>query len=229
MHASPTILSLWAADLRRLGLQCALGLGLGLCAALALCLLAGLYPWYEDQHPALALIGLTFSLPLGAVSGATAKPPRHALARAVFAGLGLGCALAATSGYFIESTSWFCAAALLGAALSALMPRAGGVGASALWLLLCALPFFYERLAQTPLGGVSFTWASGGCPWLGFARDVFEVDPLRLSVLYLGQWSALSGIQTPEYLAARELWLLAALAMGAVLALKAWRGAPRTA
>jgi hypothetical protein len=56
-----------------------------------------------------------------------------------------------------------------------------------------------------------------GCPWLGFAQDAIGGDPLRRSVIYLGQWSSLGDQPALGLLTAAELWSMAALSLAASL------------
>lgn len=213
--------AMFAADILALVMQGAIGLGVGAAAGIVLCLLAGLYPWFSNDSEALGLIGLTLALPLGAAAGKPggAKPAaRASLLRGLCSGLGLALALTAWGEYLGAALSWFGAAALLGAGLASLSRNGAAAGvACLLWLTLCALPFFYDKLAMTPLGGASELGASRLNPWLGFAQTALATDPLRRTVLYFGHWTELSSAPAQGFLSATQLWSLAALAMAAGL------------
>ncbi len=213
-------LPLYLADLRKLGVQCVVGLVTGIAAAAALQMISGLYFWFEDQQQALGLIALTLALPLGAACGGIG---RAALLRGLCAGAGLALGCAATGGFLVQAISWFGAAALLGAALTGISRRAA-LPVSLGWMVLCALPFFFERLEAFPLGGHTREWSAQESPWLGFAQHVFEADPLHKTFLYFNQLSALSSATSIDPIDASRLWLLALLAMAGAL-FRAWKPA----
>lgn len=207
------LVPLYLADARQTALHAALGLGAGIMAAAVLQMTCGLYFWFADQNQALGLITLTLALPVGVACGGHS---RHALARGLFAGLGLALGVASMGGFFVQAASWFSAASLLGAALCGLSRRAA-LPASLLWLAACALPFFYERLEGLPLGGNAREWSAQESPWLGFAQHVFETDPLHKTFLYFNQLSGLSSAAAIDPMDASRLWLLALLAMAGAL------------
>ncbi len=219
--------ALFGADMLALSRHGAIGLGVGAAAGIALCLIVGLYPWFSNDAEALGLIGLTLALPLGAAAGKTggANPSaRASLLRGLCSGLGLALALTAWGEYFGIALSWFGAAALLGAGLASLSRNGAAASvACLLWLTLCALPFFYDKLAMTPLGGASEVGASRLSPWLGFAQTALATDPLRRTLLYFGHWTELSGAPAQGFLSATQLWCLAVFAMVAGLARNAFK------
>lgn len=194
------------------------GLAAGLCAGLLVVLAAGLNPLAATDRPALALLAVTLSLPLGAVLARRPSDVRDA------GGLGLAALVAALllaasvslfePALFVRTASWCAAAALLGACVGS-VGRGAGVAVTALWLMLCGLPFFYWRLPF--LNSSAETWALQGCPWLGFAQDAVGGDPLRRPVLYLGHWSELSSATGLGMLEASTLWLAAVPAFAALI------------
>jgi hypothetical protein len=211
--AEPSLSSLYFADLRKLALQGLAGLAAGIAAAVALQMITGLYFWFEDQQQALGLIALTLALPLGAACGGVG---RAALLRGLCAGAGLALGCAASGGFLFQACSWFGAAALLGAALAGIS-RKTALPASLVWMILFALPFFYERLDAFPLGSNAREWSAQESPWLGFAQHVFLTDPLHKTFLYFNQLSALSSFTAIDPIDASRLWLLALVAMAGAL------------
>lgn len=194
------------------------GVALGAVIALLLCLAGGLNPLSAQDRPALALWSLCAALPMGAALGRPGLGARAAGLHCA-SGLAAGVTLATLvslgdPALWVRTASWCAAAALIGAAL-ATVARGGGMVACVLWLLLCALPFFSGKLGSMSesAGG----WALHGCPWLGFAKDALDPDPLRLPVLYLGQWSSLSDQPALGLLSAAELWLAGLLSLVAAL------------
>jgi hypothetical protein len=114
----------------------------------------------------------------------------------------------------MRSASWCVAAALIGVSIGAI-GRGSGVVATCIWLFLNGLPFFYERM---PIFESTLeAWALQGCPWLGFSADAFGGDPLRRPVLYLGQWTELSGSTGMGTLQASTLWLAAVPAFASLI------------
>jgi hypothetical protein len=210
---APRFLPLYVTDLKRLALAAVIGLGVGLGAAATLQMTCGLYFWFEEQTQALGLIALTLALPLGAACGGS---NRHTLARGLGAGLGLALGVALTSGFLTHAMSWYGAAALLGAAYCGIS-RKLALPVSLFWMTLCALPFFFEKLATTPVGRAAQDWGATGSPWLGFAQNVFITDPLHKTFLYFNQLSGLSNLTQNQPLDASSLWLLALLGMAAAL------------
>ena len=200
------------------------GLGYGLGAGLLVCLAAWLSPLAAGDRPVLALFAVTLSLPLGCVIARAPDSARTA------GGVGLaavlaGLALAATvslfePALFIRTASWCVAAMLLGSSIGA-ASRTAGVGATCFWLFLNGLPFFYDRMPvfETTME----SWALQACPWLGFSADAFGGDPLRRPVLYLGQWTELSGGTGIGTLQPATLWLAAVPAFAALLVSKIGR------
>lgn len=194
------------------------GLVLGAAVALLLCMAGGLSPLAALDRPALALWALCAALPMGAALGRPGLGVHSA---------GLHCASALAAGVvlatlvtlgdpalWLRAASWCGAAALVGGAL-ATVARGGGMVACVLWLALCALPFFSGKLGS--MSEPAKEWALHGCPWLGFAKDALDPDPLRLPVLYLGQWSSLSDQPALGLLSAAELWLAGLLSLAAAL------------
>jgi hypothetical protein len=200
------------------------GLAAGLGAGLLMVSAAGLNPLAASDRPALALLAVSISLPLGALLSRRPESVRDA------GGLGLAAVVAALllaasvclfePALFVRTASWCVAAALLGVSVGSI-GRGAGVAATAFWLLLCGLPFFYWKLPV--LGATAETWALQGCPWLGFAQDAIGGDPLRRPVLYLGHWSKLSDATGLGMLEASTLWLAAAPAFAALIA-ASWSG-----
>ena len=202
---------LWRAPVR--------GLLWGGGAGLAIVLLVGLNPFAGADRPALSLIAVTLSLPLG-VSVVRLPPNMREAGREALAALVSGLALAslvamAEPALWVRTASWCAAAALLGGCLALLLRHpAGGFLVTLGWLFMCGLPFFYDRLGLPALED----WALQGSPWLGFASDAFGGDPLRRSVIYMGQWSGLSSRPAEGLLQSWLIWLLGALALvGALL------------
>lgn len=185
-------------------------------ASLLLAFGAGLQPLAAADRPALALMAVTLSLPLGAFVSGRATTLRDAGERAgasLLAGVLLAaCFTLFEPALFARTAVWCGAAALLGGSLGALHTLAGFVAALG-WLLLCGLPFFVEKLP----GDLWRDYALHGCPWLGFSQDAFGGDPLRRSVLYLGHWSELRDEPAFNLLRAHTLWLTGALTLAATL------------
>lgn len=194
------------------------GLVAGLGAGLLVMLAAGLNPLAASDRPALALLAVTLSLPLGALLSRRPSSARDAgglgLAALVAALLLAACVSLFEPALFVRTASWCVAAALLGVSVGSI-GRGAGVAATAFWLLLCGLPFFYWKLPA--FTATAETWALQGCPWLGFAQDAVGGDPLRRPVLYLGHWSQLSGATGLGMLEASTLWLAAVPAFAALI------------
>lgn len=214
---------------QRDGLRAALrGGAAGMAAALLVCALLGLSPFAAADREALALAGVSIALPLGVIVAWPARAARQA-SNVALAALSAGGTLALGMAFgdvalLLRLAVWCAAAALLGAALAALSRNQWpGLAAAGLWLFLCGLPFFCGRMG--PLTSRMEDWALQGCPWLGFAQDALDTDPLRRPVLYLGKWSPLSDSPAGEFLTAGTLWVAAALAYAALLARA---GLPRT-
>lgn len=207
------LLPIYWTDLRETSLHAVIGLGVGVGTAALLQLSCGLYFWFEDQQQALGLIALTVALPLGAACGGNS---RAALARGLFAGTGLALGACITGGFLPAAISWCAAASLLGAALVGVSSRAA-VPASLAWWVLCALPFFFERLGAFGIGDAAREAASIESPWLGFAQHALKADPLHKTFIYFNQLSALSSAAAIEPIDASRLWAWAALAMAAAL------------
>jgi len=190
----------------------------GVCTGAALCLLGGLSPLAAADRPALALWAVCASLPLGAALG-TAEPDAGKAGLRAGAALVAGAMLALVAtvgdaGLLWRTASWCGAAALIGATLAG-VARAGGVLATLIWLALCGLPFFCGKLGE--YSTLAEGYALQVCPWLGFSHDALGGDPLRRTVIYLGQWSSLGDKPAFGLLAAAELWLAALLALAANL------------
>ena len=107
---------------------------------------------------------------------------------------------------FLRTASWCLAAVLIGLAFTS-VSRGFGVLTVAGWLLLCALPFVYDKLPL--MEETAEAWAMQACPWLGFAQDAIGGDPLRRPVLYLGHWTELSNQTSISLMNAAALWLTA--------------------
>lgn len=188
-------------------------------AGIALCLLAGLSPLAAADRPALSLLAVCISLPLGAVlAGPAARDTRQAgtdALCALAAGVLLGMVPAVGDpSLAMRCASWCSAGALTGFALGS-VSRIAGLAATLGWLLLCGLPFLCGSLGAWV--DIAEDWALQGCPWLGFAKDALEPDPLRLPVLYLGRWSSLTDQPALGLLSAAELWFAGLLALAAAL------------
>jgi hypothetical protein len=195
------------------GVSALKGLAFGAVAAAAICLAAWLSPLAAADRPTLALLAVTFSLPLGCMIARRPADPRAAGAiglGAIAAGLGLALVTLFEPALFVRTGSWCIAAALLGASLGSL--RVAGVVATCFWLFLSGLPFFYERLPLDLEG-----WALQGCPWLGFSSDAFGGDPLRRPLIYMGHWSELTGASGFGTLRPSTLWLAAVPAFAALI------------
>lgn len=203
------------------GLKAALrGVAAGAAPALLLCLLLGLSPLAAADREALALAAVSISLPLGAAVAWPARGTRQA-GNVALAALAAGGTLALLLAFgdptlLLRLGIWCAAAALLGAAVASMARNQWlGVATAALWLFLCGLPFFCDRMG--PLSSRMEDWALQGCPWLGFAQDALDTDPLRRPVMYLGKWSPLSDSPAGELLTAGTLWVAAALAFAALV------------
>lgn len=195
-----------------------LGAVAGVAAGVVIAAGTWLSPLAAADRPVLALVAVTFALPLGAMLAARPLSLPHAGAIGLSAALA-GLMLATTVCVFepalwLRTASWCVAAALIGASAGTLV-RGGGLAATAFWLLLCGLPFFYPNLPI--LSETAGAWAQQGCPWLGFSTDALGGDPLRLSVIYLGKWTDLSAQSVPDVLDVSTLWLVAALLLAATL------------
>jgi hypothetical protein len=201
------------------------GLLFGLGAGLLVCLAAWLSPLAAADRPVLALFAVTLSLPLGCAVSRTPVGIRDAGGLglcAVIAGLALAAVVSLLEpALFIRTASWCVAAGLLGATIGAI-GRGAGVVATCFWLFLNGLPFFYERIPM--FAETMETWALQGCPWLGFSADAFGGDPLRRPVLYLGQWTELSGSTGMGALQISTLWLAAVPAFASLIVASIGRG-----
>jgi hypothetical protein len=195
-----------------------MGLFFGLGAGVLVCLAAWLSPLAATDRPTLALFAVALSLPLGcAISRepASARDAGGLGLAAVIAALGLAAVVSLLEpALFIRTASWCVAAGLIGVCLGAI-GRGPGVVATCIWLFLNGLPFFYERMPI--LESTLEAWALQGCPWLGFSADAFGGDPLRRPVLYLGQWTGLSGSTGMGTLQASTLWLAAVPAFASLI------------
>ncbi|MBZ0135751.1 MAG: hypothetical protein K8I27_05210 [Planctomycetes bacterium] len=199
----------------------------GVGAGVLLCLGAWLSPLAASDRPALALLAVTISLPLGCVVGRQPVVPREAGAvglRAIVAALCLTAVVSlADPALFLRTASWCVAAGVIGVGAASLL-RGAGVFATCFWLVLCALPFCYDKLPVLQTTGEA--WAMQGCPWLGFSQDAFGGDPLRRPVLYLGHWSGLSSHTSMNLLQISTLWLACVPAFAAMILAS---GIPRSA
>lgn len=194
------------------------GLAFGLACGVAACAAAWLSPLAASDRPSLALIAVTLSLPLGVVTARTPQNIREA------SGVGISAVVAALSmatlltifepGLWLRTASWCIAACLIGASVGSTV-RVAGLVVTCGWLFLNGLPFFYDRLPV--LADSAETWALQGCPWLGFSGDAFGGDPLRRPVLYLGQWTKLTGAGSFSVLRVSTLWLTAVPAFASLL------------
>lgn len=205
------------------GALAGLGLGVVLLGAMRLSPLAAL------DRRALGLIALSLALPVGAMLAfapanlrQAGLPAFRALACALT--LSLSCAIADPR-MAAALVLWLAPAMLIGACLGSLDSRgATGLIAAALWLALCALPFFFHIFEGTACGPGARQWALQGCPWLGFAQANLSMDPsrpldpLRQDILYMGHWSALSDEPAGGLLSTATLWWMAVLALAAALA-----------
>lgn len=198
------------------------GLGSALLAALACAVLlvglTGLSPLAAVDRVALGLLALCISLPLGAALSRPATTSRQAASGAA-AALAAGALLGLlTTGpdpaLAVRAMLWCAAACLLGCALAGIA-RGAGVVATLTWLGLCAMPFACGATGSWQPQAEAFALA--GCPWLGMSQDVTGVDPLHRSVMYLGQWSAISDRAPGGFATALQLWVAAALALSALL------------
>jgi hypothetical protein len=181
------------------------------------------------DRAALALVLVCCAVPLGAAAAHDGKPGTLELvagcARALAAAFGACLVCAALEPLLLVSVlCWVLPAALLGAAVARTQATAFAV--SALWLGLCALPWFYHRLPQG-LARALEKPALEACPWLGFAgTELYSdnersrlIDPLRLREIYLGQWTPLTAQPAQGLLDAATVGLWAALALALALAL----------
>jgi hypothetical protein len=194
------------------------GLAFGAGAGVLVCVAAWLSPLAAADRPALALLGVTLSLPLGCVVArrpADTNDARGVGITAVVAALVFSAVLTLPAPGLWLHTAWWCTAAvLLGASIGSTV-RGAGVAATCFWLFLNGLPFFYDKLPV--LRDTAESWALQGCPWLGFSSDAFGGDPLRRPVLYLGQWTGLSGSTSFSLLRISTLWLAAVPAFAALI------------
>lgn len=201
-----------------LGRSALLGGVWGAGAGVFLCVAAWLSPLAASDRPALALLAVTVSLPLGCLIARRAVGPREASAvglRGIVAALSLaGVVSLADPVLFLRTASWCLAAVLIGLAFTS-VSRGFGVLTVAGWLLLCALPFVYDRLPL--MEETAEAWAMQACPWLGFAQDAIGGDPLRRPVLYLGHWTELSNQTSISLMNAAALWLTAVPGFAAMI------------
>lgn len=201
-----------------LGRDALIGAAWGVGAGVLMCLGAWLSPLAAADRPALALLAVTISLPLGCAVARRPEGIRDAGAvglRGIVAALAMTAVVSiADPALFLRTGSWCLASALIGLAFASTL-RGAGVVATAFWLLLCALPFCYDKLPV--LQETAETWAMQGCPWLGFSQDAFGGDPLRLQVLYMGHWSELSNLTSLSLLRVSTLWLAAVPAFAGMI------------
>ncbi|MCA8916937.1 MAG: hypothetical protein KDB90_16210 [Planctomycetes bacterium] len=194
------------------------GLGLGLGCAIVVCLAVALSPFAASDRPALALLAVTLSFPLGVLASRRPKDLKDASSigmTAAVSALALASTLTiAEPALWLRTASWCLAAGLLGASVASTVGGAG-ILATCGWLALNGLPFFYDRMPV--LRETAEVWALQGCPWLGFSGDAFGGDPLRRPVLYLGQWTKLSSANSFSVLRASTLWLAAVPAFASLL------------
>ena len=187
-----------------------LGLLVGAAAAVVVCLASWLSPLSAGDRPTLALLGVTLSLPLGCLLARTPNGLREAsaigissvVATLVFTGVLVGFEPA----LWLRTASWCVAGGLIGSSIAS-MAAGAGVVLTCFWLALNGLPFFYSRIPV--FADVAELWALQGCPWLGFSSDAFGGDPLRRPVLYLGQWTELTGTTSLGLLRVSTLWVAA--------------------
>jgi hypothetical protein len=194
------------------------GLGFGLAVGIAACFATWLSPLAAADRASLALIAVTLSFPLGVMVARRPVDLRDA------SSVGLTAAVAALAmasvltllepGLWLRTASWCLAAVMIGVSIGS-VARTAGVLATCGWLILNGLPFFYDRLPL--LAESAEIWALQGCPWLGFSSDAFGGDPLRRPVLYLGQWTNLSGAGSFSVLQVSTLWLAAVPAFASLL------------
>ncbi len=197
-------------------------LTLALCAGVACALLlitvTGLSPLAAVDRVALALLALCVSLPLGAALSRCATTTRQAAdhaAGALLAGATLGLLITGPEPALAMRTVLWCAGAcLVGSSLGGIT-RGASVVVTLTWLGLCALPFVCGAAGSWQPQAEAYALA--GCPWLGMSHDVTGVDPLHRSVVYLGQWSAISDRAPDGFASALQLWVAAALALSAYL------------
>lgn len=201
-----------------LGHEALRGLGFGSGAGLLICLGAWLSPFAAADRPALALAAVILSLPVGCIVARRPRSVRDA------GGVGMASVVAALAlsmvvslpdpALWLRTASWCLAAGLLGAAVGS-MVRGAAVIATCGWLFLNGLPFFFQYLPAFRDTGEA--WALNGCPWLGFSADAFGGDPLRRTVIYMGQWTELSGATSLSMLQASTLWLAAVPAFASLI------------
>lgn len=215
---SPKTTSMTSNHSPGLGRAALVGLLWGGGTGLLLCLAAWLSPLAAADRPALALLAVTISLPLGCAVACRPISMRDAGAvgmRGVVACVALAAFVSLPEpALFIRTASWCLAAGLIGLAFSSVL-REVGVATTAFWFLLCALPFCYDKLPVHQATAES--WAMQGCPWLGFAQDAFGGDPLRRPVLYLGHWTGLSSQTSMSLLHVSTLWLAAVPAFAGMI------------
>ena len=179
---------------------------------------AWLSPLAASDRPTLALLSVTISLPLGSVVGRPTRGLRDA------GGLGVSAVVAALTlassvsifepDLWIRTCSWCVAGALVGLSCQSIV-RGGGIAATALWLFLCGLPFFYDKIPWYT--DTLQHWALEGCPWIGFSADAIGGDPLRRSIIYLGHWTALGDEPVAGSLKAGTLWLAGLFSFASLL------------
>ncbi len=207
--------------------QLAVGATYGVGAGIVVCAAAWLSPLAAADRSALALIGVTVSLPLGALCAKRPAGLREcapATLRALAAAGGLATVLTvADPALWARTLLWCFPAAVIGASLAG-MHRAAGVVVAMIWLALGGLPFYYES-APIP-NATAETWALSGAPWLGFSQDAFGGDPLRQPVIYMGRWTELTDKPAIGLLTAGTLWIAAALSLAAQMLQARFRHKP---
>lgn len=191
----------------------------GVVAAVIVIAGAWLSPLAAGDRPALALLAVTLSVPLGAVAGRASTGLRDAggiAAGAIVAALVFASVLTVFQpALWLRTGSWCVAGVLIGACLQSTV-RGGGLFASSMWLFLCGLPFFYDKL---PWYTETFRhWALEGSPWIGFSYDAIGGDPLRRSIIYMGHWTELGDAPVAGALTAGTLWLTALFTLAGLLA-----------
>lgn len=168
------------------------------------------------DRPVLALLAVTMALPLGIAASARGVTTAEVLLRGTSAAVVFVTLLVVFSfSLWTTVLLWCLPPALIGAALAGIS-RGLAVATAVVWLALSGLPFYFESvpLFQASVAG----WAISGVPWLGFSQDAFGGDPLRRSVIYLGQLSGLTDQPAEGFLTAGPLWMTAALATVAHIA-----------
>lgn len=194
------------------------GFAAGAGAGVVLCLAAWLSPLSAADRPALALLAVTLSFPLGALVARRPSCARGAGGigvRAVVAAVGLSVIVSLPDPQlWVRVTSWCLASCILGAAIGSSM-RGAAVVASCAWLFLCGLPFFFQDLPA--FQDTAEDWALHACPWLGFSMDAFGGDPLRRPLIYMGHWTELTGATSLRMLQVSTLWLAAVPAFASLI------------